>query len=115
MLINLLSGPLALVKIVDSFFPVSTLTTTQIQNLFETLTGNRLHKHEQNLDCGCGYMKLLSGDVNQKKFGSDAPYHVVVLIFVGSLYSDWDLLPAKQIKDPEAKRPKDLDDEEDGE
>lgn len=31
-------------------------------------------KHEQKLDCGGGYMKLLSGDVDQKKFGGDTPY-----------------------------------------
>ncbi|GKA68516.1 calreticulin 1b, partial [Tanacetum coccineum] len=30
----------------------------------------------------------------------------------GSLYSDWDLLPAKQIKDLDAKKPKDWDDKE---
>ncbi|KAB5552886.1 hypothetical protein DKX38_010197 [Salix brachista] len=34
---------------------------------------------------------------------------------VESLYSDWDLLPPKTIKDPEAKKPEDWDDEEDGE
>lgn len=31
-------------------------------------------KHEQKLDCGGGYMKLLSGEVDQKKFGGDTPY-----------------------------------------
>jgi len=30
----------------------------------------------------------------------------------GSLYSDWDLLPAKKIKDPSAKKPEDWDDKE---
>ncbi|KAL8099369.1 hypothetical protein AgCh_031858 [Apium graveolens] len=30
----------------------------------------------------------------------------------GSLYSDWDLLPPKKIKDPEAKKPEDWDDKE---
>ena len=31
-------------------------------------------KHEQNLDCGGGYIKLLSGDVDQSKFGGETPY-----------------------------------------
>jgi calreticulin len=30
----------------------------------------------------------------------------------GSLYNDWDILPPKQIKDPEAKKPEDWDDKE---
>ncbi|RWW51853.1 hypothetical protein BHE74_00041767, partial [Ensete ventricosum] len=30
----------------------------------------------------------------------------------GSLYSDWDILPPKQIKDPDAKKPEDWDDKE---
>ncbi|RYR16605.1 hypothetical protein Ahy_B04g073638 isoform C [Arachis hypogaea] len=31
-------------------------------------------KFEQDIKCGGGYIKLLSGFVNQKKFGSDTPY-----------------------------------------
>lgn len=34
-------------------------------------------KHEQKLDCGGGYMKLLSGEVDQKKFGGDTPYRSI--------------------------------------
>jgi len=33
-------------------------------------------KHEQELDCGGAYIKLL-GDMNQKKFGGDTPYQVM--------------------------------------
>ncbi|KAG8363891.1 hypothetical protein BUALT_Bualt19G0069700 [Buddleja alternifolia] len=126
-------------------------------------------KHEQKLDCGGGYMKLLSGEVDQKKFGGDTPYSIMfgpdicgystkkvhailtrdetnhlikkdvpcetdqlshVYTFIlrpdatysilidneekqsGSVYSDWDILPPKQIKDPEAKKPEDWDDKE---
>jgi len=114
-------------------------------------------------------MKLLSGDVDQKKFGGDTPYsimfgpdicgystkkvhailtyneanhlikkdvpcetdqltHVYTFILrpdatysilidnvekqTGSLYSDWDLLPPKKIKDPSAKKPEDWDEQE---
>nr|CAB3492589.1 unnamed protein product [Digitaria exilis] len=126
-------------------------------------------KHEQKLDCGGGYVKLLGGDVDQKKFGGDTPYsimfgpdicgyatkkvhailtkngknhlikkevpcetdqltHVYTLIIrpdatysilidnaekqSGSIYDDWDILPPKKIKDPEAKKPEDWDDKE---
>ncbi|KAG7969374.1 hypothetical protein I3843_07G028500 [Carya illinoinensis] len=34
-------------------------------------------KHEQKLDCGGGYMKLLSGEIDQKKFGGDTPYSIM--------------------------------------
>uniref|UniRef100_A0A2P2LI59 Calreticulin n=1 Tax=Rhizophora mucronata TaxID=61149 RepID=A0A2P2LI59_RHIMU len=32
---------------------------------------------EQDIECGGGYIKLLSGYVNQKKFGGDTPYSVM--------------------------------------
>ncbi|XP_047326722.1 calreticulin-like [Impatiens glandulifera] len=126
-------------------------------------------KHEQKLDCGGGYMKLLSGDVDQKKFGGETPYSIMfgpdicgyttkkvhailtyndtnhlikkdvpcetdqlthVYTFIlrpdvtysilvdnvekqsGSLHADWDLLPPRQIKDPNSKKPEDWDDNE---
>ncbi|KAG6384578.1 hypothetical protein SASPL_155598 [Salvia splendens] len=141
----------------------------EFSNKDKTLVFQFSVKHEQKLDCGGGYMKLLSGDVDQKKFGGDTPYsimfgpdicgyttkkvhailtyndknnlikkdvpcetdqlsHVYTFILrpdatysilidnvekqTGSLYSDWDLLPPKQIKDPEAKKPEDWDDKE---
>ncbi|XP_041020313.1 calreticulin [Juglans microcarpa x Juglans regia] len=34
-------------------------------------------KHEQKLDCGGGYMKLLSAGIDQKKFGGDTPYSIM--------------------------------------
>lgn len=34
-------------------------------------------KFEQDIECGGGYIKLLSGYVNQKKFGGDTPYRFV--------------------------------------
>lgn len=34
-------------------------------------------KHEQDLDCGGGYIKLLEGDVDQKNFGGDTPYSIM--------------------------------------
>ncbi|XP_020240461.1 calreticulin [Cajanus cajan] len=141
----------------------------EFSNKDKTLVFQFSVKHEQKLDCGGGYMKLLSGDVDQKQFGGDTPYsimfgpdicgyatkkvhailtyngtnnlikkdvpcetdqltHVYTFILrpdatysilidnvekqTGSLYSDWDLLPPKKIKDPEAKKPEDWDDKE---
>ncbi|XP_004302244.1 PREDICTED: calreticulin [Fragaria vesca subsp. vesca] len=141
----------------------------EFSNKDNTLVFQFSVKHEQKLDCGGGYIKLLSGDVDQKSFGGDTPYsimfgpdicgystkkvhailhyngtnnlikkdvpcetdqltHVYTFIIrpdatysilidnvekqTGSLYSDWDLLPPKKIKDPEAKKPEDWDDKE---
>ncbi|XP_039837629.1 calreticulin-like isoform X3 [Panicum virgatum] len=144
----------------------------EFSNKGKTLVLQFSVKHEQKLDCGGGYVKLLGGDVDQKKFGGDTPYsimfgpdicgystkkvhailtkdgknhlikkdvpcetdqltHVYTLIIrpdatysilidneekqTGSVYEHWDILPPKKIKDPEAKKPEDWDDEEDGE
>ncbi|CAI9769372.1 unnamed protein product [Fraxinus pennsylvanica] len=117
----------------------------EFSNKDKTLVFQFSVKHEQKLDCGGGYMKLLSGEADQKKFGGDTPYSIMfgpdicgystkkvhaILTYndtnhlikkevpynvekqSGSLYSDWDLLPPKQIKDPEAKKPEDWDDKE---
>lgn len=143
----------------------------EFSNKDKTLLFQFSVKHEQKLDCGGGYMKLLSNEdgVDQKKFGGDTPYsimfgpdicgystkkvhailtykgtnklikkdvpcetdqltHVYTFILrpdatysilidneekqTGSLYSDWDLLPSKKIKDPEAKKPEDWDEKE---
>ncbi|KVH99491.1 Calreticulin, partial [Cynara cardunculus var. scolymus] len=133
----------------------------EFSNKDKTLVFQFSVKHEQKLDCGGGYMKLLSGDVDQKNimFGpdicgyatkkvhailtyngenklikkdvpceTDQLTHVYTFILhpdatysilidneekqTGSLYSDWDLLPSKQIKDPEAKKPEDWDEKE---
>merc|ERR1711878_63147 len=133
-------------------------------------------KHEQNIDCGGGYVKLFDCSLDQAGMHGDSPYHImfgpdicgpgtkkVHVIFTykgknhlikkdirckddvfthlytlivntdgtyevlidnesaqtGSLTDDWDFLPPKKIKDPEAKKPDDwvdqakLDDPED--
>ncbi|CAL4945269.1 unnamed protein product [Urochloa decumbens] len=141
----------------------------EFSNKEKTLVLQFSVKHEQKLDCGGGYVKLLGGDVDQKKFGGDTPYsimfgpdicghatkkvhailtkngknhlikkevpcetdqltHAYTLIIrpdatysilidnaekqSGSIYDDWDILPPKKIKDPEAKKPEDWDDKE---
>ncbi|KAK6920809.1 Calreticulin/calnexin [Dillenia turbinata] len=46
----------------------------EFSNKDKTLVFQFQVKHELKLDCGGGYKKLLSGDVDQKKFGGDIPY-----------------------------------------
>jgi len=123
-------------------------------------------KHEQNIDCGGGYVKLFDCGMAAEDMHGDSPYHImfgpdicgpsnkkVHVIFTykgknhlikkeirpkddvfthlytlivkpdqtyevlidnesvesGSLEADWDFLPPKKIKDPEAKKPDDWD------
>ena len=50
----------------------------EFNNKDKTLVLQFSVKHEQKLDCGGGYVKLLSGDVDQKKFGGDTPYRYLL-------------------------------------
>lgn len=54
----------------------------EFSNKDKTLVLQFSVKHEQKLDCGGGYIKLLSGEVDQKKFGGDTPYRCLSSIFV---------------------------------
>lgn len=57
----------------------------EFSNKEKTLVFQFSVKHEQKLDCGGGYIKLLSGDVDQKKFGGDTPYRFVISPFGSSV------------------------------
>ncbi|GKD00757.1 calreticulin isoform X1 [Tanacetum coccineum] len=46
----------------------------EFSNKDKTLVFQISVMHEQKLDCNGGYMKLLSGDIDQTKFGDDTPY-----------------------------------------
>jgi len=150
------------------FFAISA-AYPEFSNKDKTLVLQFSVKHEQKLDCGGGYVKLLSGEIDQKNFSGETPYSIMfgpdicgystkkvhtilsykgknhpikkdvpcetdqlthVYTFIlrpdatysilidnkdkqsGSLYKDWDLLPPKTIKDPNAKKPEDWDDKE---
>ncbi|KAI2667984.1 Calreticulin [Labeo rohita] len=87
-------------------------------------------KHEQKIDCGGGYVKVFPADLNQADMHGDSQYYVMFgpdicgystkktyevkidneKVESGSLEEDWDFLPPKKIKDPEAKKPEDWDD-----
>ncbi|XP_060619576.2 calreticulin [Anolis sagrei] len=135
-------------------------------NKDKTLVVQFTVKHEQNIDCGGGYVKLFPSSLNQEDMHGDSEYNImfgpdicgpgtkkVHVIFnykgknvlinkdirckddefthlytlivrpdntyevkidnnkveSGSLEEDWDFLPPKKIKDPEAKKPDDWD------
>lgn len=46
----------------------------EFSNKNRTLVLQYSVRFEQDIECGGGYIKLLSGFVNQKKFGGDTPY-----------------------------------------
>lgn len=50
----------------------------EFSNKDRTLVLQYSIKFEQDIECGGGYIKLLSGFVNQKKFGGDTPYRFVL-------------------------------------
>ncbi|KAM1354250.1 hypothetical protein ACFX2H_033624 [Malus domestica] len=138
----------------------------EFSNRNRTLVLQYSIKFEQEIECGGGYIKLMSGFVNQKKFSGDTPYslmfgpdicgtdtkklHAIVsyqgqnypikkdlqcetdklthfYTFIlrpdatysvlidnrekdsGSMYTDWDILPPRKIKDVTAKKPADWD------
>jgi len=137
-------------------------------NKDKTLVLQYSAKHEQKIDCGGGYIKILPPGIDQTDFHGDSPYNIMFgpdicgystkkthLIFnykgknhlikkeikcetdefthlytlilrpdntyevliddvevqKGSLKEDWDLLPAKEIKDPNSKKPSNWVDE----
>jgi len=49
----------------------------EFNNKDRTLVVQYSIRLEQAIECGGGYIKLLSGYVNQKKFGGDTPYRSV--------------------------------------
>jgi len=149
------------------FYGVSAKFDKPFSNDGKTLVVQFQVKHEQNIDCGGGYLKIYDSKIDQKNLHGDTPYHImfgpdicgpgtkkVHVIFTykgknlltkkdirckddemthlytlimrpdqtyevkidgekvesGSMESDWDFLPPKKIKDPEAKKPEDWDD-----
>ncbi|XP_030970945.1 calreticulin-3-like [Quercus lobata] len=49
----------------------------EFSNKNRTLVLQYSIRFEQDIECGGGYIKLLSGFVNQKKFGGDTPYSLM--------------------------------------
>ncbi|KAH9552648.1 hypothetical protein CY35_09G077500 [Sphagnum magellanicum] len=141
----------------------------EFNNKDRTLVLQYSVKHEQKIECGGGYVKLLSGYVNQRQFSGNTPYSIMfgpdicgtqmkkihaiiqykglmyplkkdlqcetdhlthVYTFIikpdasyiilvdnemrasGSMYTDWDILPPRQVEDTDAKKPDDWVDQE---
>ncbi|XP_042191101.1 calreticulin isoform X1 [Callorhinchus milii] len=153
----------------DAKFYARSVKFEPFSNEDQTLVIQFTVKHEQNIDCGGGYIKLFPGDLNQEDMYGDSPYYImfgpdicgpgtkkVHVIFSykgknhlinkdvrckddeythlytlivrpdntyevkidnkkvesGNIENDWDMLPPKQVKDPNAKKPEDWDDRE---
>jgi calreticulin len=150
------------------YYTISAKIPEPFSNRNKTLILQYSVKHEQKIDCGGAYLKLLPEDTNQKELNSETKYnimfgpdicgsttrkvhfilsrngknhllkkdvpcetdewtHLYTMILrpnntyqikidgvekaKGSLEEDWDLLPPKEIPDPNAKKPADWVDE----
>jgi len=51
--------------------------TSPFSNKGKTLVLQYTVKHEQDLDCGGGYIKIAPSSVNQKKWGGDSDYQIM--------------------------------------
>jgi len=153
----------------DAKFYATSASFPAVSNKDKTFVVQLSVKHEQNIDCGGGYVKLFPSTLDQKDMHGESPYaimfgpdicgpgtkkvhvifnyngknhlikkdirckddvytHVYTLILrpdntfevlidnekveSGDLESNWDMLPPSTIKDPEAKKPDDWDDNE---
>jgi len=154
------------------FYQISAAIPKEFSNKGKDLVVQYSVKHEQKIDCGGGYLKLLPTGLDQSNFNGDSSYYLMFgpdicgsstkkthLIFgykgknhlikkdikcetdefthlytlvikpdntyevlideksvaKGSIKEDFDMLPPKEIADPDAKKPEDWDDELDGE
>ncbi|XP_078264090.1 calreticulin-like [Rhinoraja longicauda] len=153
----------------DAKYYARSIKFEQFNNEGQTMVTQFTVKHEQNINCGGGYIKLFPTDLNQEDMNGDSPYYImfgpdicgaatkkVHVIFnykgknhlikkdirckddeythlytlilnsdntyevkidnkkveSGSLEDDWDMLPAKMIKDQNVQKPDEWDDRE---
>merc|ERR1711916_225785 len=59
------------------FYSISSKFEEAFDNKDSDLVFQFTTKHEQNIDCGGGYLKLLPSDVDQAAFGGDSAYHIM--------------------------------------
>jgi calreticulin len=59
------------------FYGLSAVMDSALDNKNKELVVQFSVKHEQELDCGGAYIKLLPGKVDQAKFGGDTPYAIM--------------------------------------
>lgn len=75
------------------FYGISSKLEKPFSNEGKPLVIQFTVKHEQNIDCGGGYIKLYPKDLDQKKLHGDSPYFVMF----GKLYN-LGLIREKNIK-----------------
>merc|ERR1711968_54270 len=59
------------------FYGISAKMDSPFTNKGKELVVQMSVKHEQDLDCGGAYIKLLGPDVDQAKFGGETPYQIM--------------------------------------
>jgi calreticulin len=59
------------------FYGMSAKMDSTFDNTGKQLVLQFSVKHEQDLDCGGAYIKLLNGDVDQDSFGGDTAYSIM--------------------------------------
>jgi len=59
------------------FYQISSKLAKEFSNKGKDLVVQYSVKHEQNLDCGGGYLKLLPAGLDQSKFEGESPYSIM--------------------------------------
>jgi len=59
------------------FYAISSKLATPFSNEGKDLVVQFSVKHQQNIDCGGGYIKLLPSSLDQKNFNGDSPYMIM--------------------------------------
>jgi len=59
------------------FYAISSKIATPFSNEGKDLVVQFSVKHQQNIDCGGGYIKLLTSSLDQKAFNGDSPYMIM--------------------------------------
>jgi len=59
------------------FYAISAKFDKPFSNEGQTLVIQFSVKHEQEIDCGGGYVKVFSSDLDQKSMHGDTPYHIM--------------------------------------
>jgi calreticulin len=59
------------------FYAISTKLSDDVSNKDKSLVVQYRVKHEQNIDCGGGYVKLLPTGVDQSTFNGDSKYNIM--------------------------------------
>jgi calreticulin len=59
------------------FYQISAKFDKEFSNKGKDLVLQYSVKHEQNIDCGGGYIKILPAGIDQKNFNGDSPYNIM--------------------------------------